>query len=179
MDVTALLQTLGVTLTDYAGTDLAVRSPVDGAPLATLRCHTRADVQRSIAQAVEAFAVWRDVPAPKRGELIRVFGETLRACKAPLAQLVTRECGKILAEAGGEVPEMIDMCDFAVGLSRQLYGLTLASERPQHSLQETWLPLGPIGGITAFNFPVAVWSWNATVALVCGDPVVWKLHERW
>jgi aldehyde dehydrogenase (NAD+) len=178
MDVTATLQSLGVTLAEHAGTDFTVHSPIDGSQIAALRYHTFSEVQNSIAQAVEAFAVWRDVPAPQRGELIRVFGETLRTCKEPLAQLVTMECGKILAEARGEVQEMIDMCDFAVGLSRQLYGLTLASERPQHTLQETWLPLGPIGVITAFNFPVAVWSWNAAVALVCGDPVVWKPSEK-
>lgn len=178
MDVTAILRILGVTLTAYAGTDFPVYSPIDGLQIAALRCHTRAEVQRSIAQAAEAFTVWRDVPAPKRGELLRVFGETLRSCKEPLAQLVTMECGKLLEEARGEVQEMIDMCDFAVGLSRQLYGLTLASERPDHTMQEAWLPLGPIGVITALNFPVAVWSWNAAVALVCGDPVVWKPSEK-
>jgi aldehyde dehydrogenase (NAD+) len=178
MDITATLHTLGVDLAAYASTDLPVHSPIDGAQIAALRCHTLSEVQSSIAQAAEAFAVWRDVPAPKRGELIRVFGETLRTGKEALAQLVTIECGKILAEARGEVQEMIDMCDFAVGLSRQLYGLTLASERPAHTMQETWLPLGPIGVITAFNFPVAVWSWNAAVALVCGDPVVWKPSEK-
>jgi aldehyde dehydrogenase (NAD+) len=178
MDVTAILRTLGVTLAEDAGTDLPVHSPIDGSQIAALRCHTLSEVQSSIAQAAEAFAVWRDVPAPQRGELVRVFGETLRTCKESLAQLVTMECGKILVEARGEVQEMIDMCDFAVGLSRQLYGLTLASERPEHTMQETWLPLGPIGVITAFNFPVAVWSWNAAVALVCGDPVVWKPSEK-
>jgi aldehyde dehydrogenase (NAD+) len=133
-----------------------------------------AEVDASIAQAVEAFHVWRDVPAPQRGELVRLFGNVLRTYKEPLGHLVTMECGKILEEGRGEVQEMIDICDFAVGLSRQLYGLTIASERPQHTMQEHWLSLGPVGVITAFNFPVAVWSWNATLALVCGDPVVWK-----
>ncbi|HSX79987.1 MAG TPA: aldehyde dehydrogenase family protein, partial [Candidatus Saccharimonadia bacterium] len=176
--MTATLNHLGVTLQEYAGPDLIVRSPIDGAPMAALRCHTRAEVEASIARAVEAFLVWRDVPAPQRGTLVRLFGEALRAGKEPLARLVTLESGKILEEARGEVQEMIDMCDFAVGLSRQLYGLTIASERPDHRLQETWLPLGPIGVITAFNFPVAVWSWNAALALVCGDPVVWKPSEK-
>jgi aldehyde dehydrogenase (NAD+) len=178
MDLTATLEQLGVALTEYAGPDLAVRSPIDGAQIASLRCHTQAEVEASIARAAAAFLVWRDVPAPQRGTLVRLFGEALRALQEPLARLVTMECGKILAEARGEVQEMIDMCDFAVGLSRQLYGLTIASERPEHSMQETWLPLGPIGVITAFNFPVAVWSWNAALALVCGDPVVWKPSEK-
>ncbi len=178
MDIAATLHALGVTLPEGAGPTLAVRSPLDGSPMAALRCHTRAEVDASMARAVEAFLVWRDVPAPQRGALIRLFGEALRALKEPLARLVTLESGKILEEARGEVQEMIDMCDFAAGLSRQLYGLTIASERPDHSMQETWLPLGPIGVITAFNFPVAVWSWNAALALVCGDPVVWKPSEK-
>jgi len=178
MDIAATLRQLGVALADYTGADLTVRSPIDGSQLASLRCHTRAEVQASIAQAAEAFTAWRDVPAPQRGALVRLFGEALRGLKEPLARLVTMECGKILEEARGEVQEMIDMCDFAVGLSRQLYGLTIASERPEHSMQETWLPLGPMGVLTAFNFPVAVWSWNAALALVCGDPVVWKPSEK-
>jgi aldehyde dehydrogenase (NAD+) len=178
MDITATLHELGVTLQEGAGPTLAVRSPIDGSPMASLRGHTRAEVDASMARAVEAFLVWRDVPAPQRGALVRLFGEALRALKEPLARLVTLESGKILEEARGEVQEMIDMCDFAAGLSRQLYGLTIASERPDHSMQETWLPLGPIGVITAFNFPVAVWAWNAALALVCGDPVVWKPSEK-
>ena len=127
---------------------------------------------------MEAFDAWREVPAPKRGELVRVLGQHLREAKEPLARLVTAECGKILEEARGEVQEMIDICDFAVGLSRQLYGLTIASERPEHVMQENWLPLGPVGVISAFNFPVAVWAWNAALALVCGDPVLWKPSEK-
>ena len=178
MDITATLHALGVTLQEGAGPTLAVCSPIDGSPMASLRGHTRAEVDASMARAVEAFLVWRDVPAPQRGALVRLFGEALRALKEPLARLVTLESGKILEEARGEVQEMIDMCDFAAGLSRQLYGLTIASERPDHSMQETWLPLGPIGVITAFNFPVAVWAWNAALALVCGDPVVWKPSEK-
>ena len=178
MDITATLQHLGVTLAPYAGSDLSVCSPIDGTQITALRCHTRVEVEASIARAAQAFLVWRDVPAPQRGILVRLFGEALRVLQEPLAHLVTIECGKILAEARGEVQEMIDMCDFAVGLSRQLYGLTIASERPEHSLQEAWLPLGPIGVITAFNFPVAVWAWNAALALICGDPVVWKPSEK-
>src|SRR5215831_7752790 len=178
MDVKTILHQLGVALDAYTGTDLVVRSPIDGSQLASLRCHTPAEVQASIAQATEAFLAWRDVPAPQRGTLVRLFGEALRAHKEPLARLVTLENGKILEEARGEVQEMIDMCDFAVGLSRQLYGLTIATERPEHRMQEMWLPLGPIGVMSAFNFPVAVWAWNAALALVCGDPVVWKPSEK-
>jgi len=178
MEVTETLRQLGVTLAESADTDLVVHSPIDGSQIASLQCSTMVEVQASIAQAVEAFEVWRDVPAPKRGELIRLFGNALRTCKEPLARLVTVENGKILEEGRGEVQEMIDICDFAVGLSRQLYGLTIASERLEHAMQENWLPLGPIGVITAFNFPVAVWSWNAAIALVCGDPVVWKPSEK-
>ena len=118
------------------------------------------------------------MPAPKRGELIRLFGEELRKHKEPLAKLVTIECGKILAEGLGEVQEMIDICDFAVGLSRQLHGLTIASERPQHMMQESWHPLGVVGVISAFNFPVAVWAWNFALAITCGDPVIWKPSEK-
>ena len=118
------------------------------------------------------------MPAPRRGELVRLLGEELRAAKEPLARLVTLEAGKIVSEGLGEVQEMIDICDFAVGLSRQLYGLTIASERPNHRMIEQWHPLGPVGVITAFNFPVAVWAWNAALALVCGDPVIWKPSEK-
>src|SRR5690606_30962998 len=125
-----------------------------------------------------AFLAWRDVPPPRRGELVRRFGEELRACKEPLGRLVTLECGKILSEGLGEVQEMIDICDFAVGLSRQLHGLTIASERRAHRMMESWHPLGPVGVISAFNFPVAVWAWNACLALVCGDSVVWKPSEK-
>src|SRR5262249_4123652 len=126
----------------------------------------------------KAFESWRDVPPPVRGELIRLFGEDLRAHKDKLAELVTIECGKILAEGRGEVQEMIDICDFAVGLSRQLYGQTIASERVHHSAQETWPTLGPVAIISAFNFPVAVWAWNFALALICGDSVIWKPSEK-
>jgi len=130
------------------------------------------------SRAVEAFSLWRTVPPPRRGELVRLLGEELRAAKEPLARLVTLEAGKIVQESLGEVQEMIDICDFAVGLSRQLYGLTIASERPNHRMMEQWHPLGPVLVISAFNFPVAVWAWNAALALVCGDPVVWKPSEK-
>ncbi len=125
-------------------------------------------VREAIARAKAAFHAWRSVPAPKRGELVRVLGEELRRTKAALGRLVTIEAGKIPSEGEGEVQEMIDICDFAVGLSRQLYGLTIASERPNHRMMEQWHPLGPVGVITSFNFPVAVWAWNAALAFVCG-----------
>ncbi len=131
-----------------------------------------------IERAHDAFLAWREVPAPRRGELVRLLGEELRASKEALGALVTLEVGKIVSEGLGEVQEMIDICDFAVGLSRQLYGLAIASERPGHRMTETWHPLGPCAIISAFNFPVAVWSWNAALALVCGDPVIWKPSEK-
>ncbi len=131
-----------------------------------------------IGHAQDAFRLWRNVPAPRRGELVRLLGEELRAAKTELAAVVTLEAGKIVSEGLGEVQEMIDICDFAVGLSRQLYGLTIASERPGHRMMETWHPMGPCAVITAFNFPVAVWSWNTALALVCGDPVIWKPSEK-
>ncbi len=156
----------------------AVHSPIDGSQLAELQFASSTQVQAAIEAAAEAFRTWRMVPAPVRGELVRRYGDRLRAKKAELAALVTWEVGKITQEALGEVQEMIDVCDFAVGLSRQLYGKTMASERPLHRLTEYWHPLGPVGVITAFNFPVAVWAWNAAIALVCGDPVVWKPSEK-
>jgi aldehyde dehydrogenase (NAD+) len=136
------------------------------------------DYDRVIRTAEEAFAYWRMVPAPKRGEIVRQYGDALRRFKDPLGRLVSYEMGKSLQEGWGEVQEMIDICDFAVGLSRQLYGLTMHSERPQHRMYEQWHPLGVVGVISAFNFPVAVWSWNAMIALVCGDVVVWKPSEK-
>ena len=158
--------------------DFPVISPIDGAEIARLAPDTDAQVDAKITRAADAFAAWRDIPAPRRGELVRLLGDELRAHKDALGRLVTIENGKIVAEGTGEVQEMIDICDFAVGLSRQLYGLTIASERPGHRMMETWHPLGPVGVITAFNFPVAVWSWNFTLAMVCGDPVVWKPSEK-
>ena len=149
-------------------------SPIDGRVIATVQHSTPEDYEVAVARAREAFLKWRLTPAPVRGETVRRFGNVLREVKSDLAKLVTVETGKILVEAEGEVQEMIDICDFAVGLSRQLYGLTIASERPRHRLMEQWHPLGVVGVITAFNFPVAVWSWNSTLAAVCGDAVVWK-----
>ncbi len=157
---------------------IPVRSPIDGALVCTVGGASRADVAEAIDAASDAFRRWRVVPAPRRGELVRRIGQRLRERKADLAALVTLEAGKIIQEALGEVQEMIDVCDFAVGLSRQLHGLTIASERPGHRMMEQWHPLGPVGVITAFNFPVAVWAWNAMLALVCGDPVVWKPSEK-
>ena len=178
MQATQIFEQLGLKPDDLADGDLAVRSPVDGAEIARVRSDTPLGAEQKIAGASAAFAAWRNVPAPRRGELIRLFGEELRAQKAPLGALVTLESGKILQEGMGEVQEMIDICDFAVGLSRQLYGLTIASERPGHKMMETWHPLGPVGVISAFNFPVAVWSWNFALATVCGDPVIWKPSEK-
>lgn len=157
---------------------LSVCSPIDGGELAKITETSLADVEDIIKSAHAMFLKWRLVPAPKRGELVRLLGEELRAHKEELAHLVTLECGKILEEGRGEVQEMIDMCDFAVGLSRQLYGLTIASERPGHRMMETWHPLGVIGLITPFNFPVAVWAWNACLALICGNTLVWKPSEK-
>jgi aldehyde dehydrogenase (NAD+) len=174
----ATLKALGISEAEISQGDLVVRSPVDGAVLGKLRSDTPAEVDAKIAASLKAFHAWRDVPAPRRGELVRLFGEELRANKEALGRLVTLEAGKIVQEGLGEVQEMIDICDFAVGLSRQLYGLTIASERPGHRMMETWHPLGPVGVISAFNFPVAVWAWNACLAFVCGDSVIWKPSEK-
>jgi aldehyde dehydrogenase (NAD+) len=173
----SLLTRLGVTDLPADG-PLLVRSPIDGAELARLPLHDQAQVAQAVGRAQQAFEAWRKVPAPRRGELIRLLGEELRAEKEALGRLVSVEAGKILSEGLGEVQEMIDICDFAVGLSRQLYGLTIASERPGHRMMESWHPLGVVGVITAFNFPVAVWAWNFALAIVCGDAVVWKPSEK-
>jgi aldehyde dehydrogenase (NAD+) len=157
---------------------LPVRSPIDGAEIARLPETPASEMPAVISRAKTAFAAWRDVPAPRRGELVRLLGDELRAAKEALGAVVTLEAGKIVSEGLGEVQEMIDICDFAVGLSRQIYGLTIASERPGHRMMETWHPMGPCAVISAFNFPVAVWSWNAALALVCGDPVIWKPSEK-
>ncbi len=177
-EVSAILTRLGVPQAKLSGGTLAVRSPVNGEELAKLAEISSADADKAIAAAHQAFLEWRLVPAPKRGELIRLLGEELRAAKADLGRLVSIEVGKILSEGLGEVQEMIDICDFAVGLSRQLYGLTIATERADHRMMETWHPLGVTGIISAFNFPVAVWSWNAALALVCGNSTVWKPSEK-
>jgi len=157
-----------------SGPTLEVITPIDGTRIGTVRQVTEAEYDRIVTRAHEAFQNWRMVPAPKRGEVIRQLGNRLREVKRELGALVTLEMGKIRAEGEGEVQEMIDICDFACGLSRQLYGLTMHSERPRHRMYEQWHPLGVVGVISAFNFPVAVWSWNAAIAAVCGDSVVWK-----
>ncbi len=174
----ALLARLIPNLAQFSGADIKVTTPVDGSELASLRFDTREEVDAKIAKSVQAFHAWRAIPGPRRGELIRILGNKLREKKEDLARLVTLECGKIIEEGRGEVQEMIDICDFAVGLSRQLYGLTIASERKGHTMQENWMPLGPVGIISAFNFPVAVWSWNAALAIVCGDSCLWKPSEK-
>jgi aldehyde dehydrogenase (NAD+) len=177
-ETSALLSKLGVPASALSGGDLAVHSPVTGEEIAALKSMSAAETNEAIDRAGEAFRAWRMVPPPRRGELVRLLGEELRAHKEELGRLVSIEVGKIPSEGLGEVQEMIDICDFAVGLSRQLYGLTIATERPGHRMMETWHPLGIVGVISAFNFPVAVWSWNATLALVCGDTVVWKPSEK-
>lgn len=177
-NIHTLLADLGVNVADYQGQDLHSVSPINGQTLMSLRADNADQVKQKIDRAHAAFLAWRKVPAPRRGELIRLFGEELRTHKAALGQIVTLEAGKILQEGLGEVQEMIDICDFAVGLSRQLYGLTIASERPGHRMMEVWHPLGVVGVISAFNFPVAVWAWNAALAFVCGNSVTWKPSEK-
>jgi aldehyde dehydrogenase (NAD+) len=172
------LERLGVDAKLWTGGTRAVRSPVTGETIGHVHDTAPAVVAAAVEAAHAAYLTWRNVPAPRRGELVRLFGEELRASKADLAGLVTLEAGKIVSEANGEVQEMIDICDYAVGLSRQLFGLTLATERPDHRMMETWHPIGVVGVISAFNFPVAVWSWNAALAFICGDAVVWKPSEK-
>ena len=176
-ETAAILSRLGVTEVSADGT-LVARSPITGGELARVTAHSPAAVQAVVDAAQKAFLQWRNVPAPVRGQLVRELGELLREHKQDLGTLVSIEAGKIRSEGLGEVQEMIDICDLAVGLSRQLFGLTIASERPGHRMMEQWHPLGVVGVISAFNFPVAVWSWNAALALVCGDPVVWKPSEK-
>ncbi len=172
----ALFEQLGIDLPTDG--DLHSRSPIDGGAIGSVRSSNAVEVGDAIGRAHAAFLAWRMLPPPRRGELVRLFGEELRRNKAALGALVTLECGKILQEGEGEVQEMIDICDFAVGVSRQLYGLTIATERASHRMMETWHPLGVVGVISAFNFPVAVWAWNACLAFVCGDAVVWKPSEK-
>ena len=174
----ALLSRLGVSSSRLEGGSLAATTPITGETLARLAEISAADATARIGDAHAAFLEWRKVPAPRRGELIRLFGDELRAAKADLGRLVAIEAGKILSEGEGEVQEMIDICEFAVGLSRQLYGLTIATERAHHRMVESWHPAGVVGVISAFNFPVAVWAWNSALAIVCGDTVVWKPSEK-
>lgn len=187
MNTEHILRTLGIEESNLggfagewvgSGPDIEVFTPIDGSRLGTVREVTEAEYDEIVERAHAAFLEWRKLPAPKRGEIIRQLGNRLREVKAELGALVTLEMGKIKAEGEGEVQEMIDICDFATGLSRQLYGLTLASEREDHHMREQWHPLGVVGVISAFNFPVAVWSWNAALAAVCGDSTLWKPSER-
>ena len=173
-----ILTRLGVAPSLLEGGDMAVHSPLTGERIAEARATAPDEARRLIDGADQAFRTWRETPAPARGELVRLFGDELRAVKEDLGRLVTIEAGKIPSEGLGEVQEMIDICDFAVGLSRQLYGLTMSTERPGHRMMETWHPIGVVGVISAFNFPVAVWAWNAALALVCGDSVIWKPSEK-
>ena len=177
-EVHELLSRLGVPERRCSQGELIVRTPITGQVIARVATTTESAAREAIAAAHEAFLEWRNVPAPRRGELVRVLGEELRAEIETLGRLVTIETGKLLSEGFGEVQEMIDICGFAAGLSRQLAGLTIASERANHRMMETWHPLGVGGVISAFNFPVAVWSWNAALALVCGNAVVWKPSEK-
>ncbi len=173
-----ILVRLGVDVHALTGGGLIARSPITGEETARVPEISPEGAKAAIDRAHVAFLAWRKVPAPRRGELVRLLGEELRAAKADLGRLVTLEAGKVTSEGLGEVQEMIDICDYAVGLSRQLFGLTIATERAEHRMMETWHPLGVVGVISAFNFPVAVWSWNAALALVCGDSVVWKPSEK-
>jgi aldehyde dehydrogenase (NAD+) len=174
----AILSRLGVTESALAREGIPASSPITGELITHVRITRPQEASAAIGRAAEAFDAWRTVPAPRRGAFVRILAEELRAAKDDLGRLVTLETGKIVSEGLGEVQEMIDICDFAVGLSRQLYGRTIATERPDHRMMETWHPLGVCGVISAFNFPVAVWSWNAALAFVCGDPVVWKPSEK-
>ena len=178
MSYEEIYKNLGLTKADYKNGSLDVYSPTDGKKIASVAQIDSPEMEKMIAKAKNAFNQWKLVPAPRRGELVRLLGEELRKSKEDLGRLVTLECGKIYQEGLGEVQEMIDICDFAVGLSRQIYGLTIASERPGHTMRETWHPSGVCGIISAFNFPVAVWSWNTALALICGDAVIWKPSEK-
>ena len=163
---------------DTRGPELPSVNPTTGEEIARVRQASAEDYEAVVAASVSAFETWRMVPAPRRGEVVRQLGDELRAQKEPLGRLVSLEMGKVLSEGLGEVQEMIDVCDFAVGLSRQLYGNTMHSERPLHRMYEQWHPLGPVGIVTAFNFPVAVWAWNAALAAVCGDTMIWKPSSK-
>jgi aldehyde dehydrogenase (NAD+) len=187
--ISEMLKTLGIEKINHGATTgtkwfqtkgeiIESYSPADGSLIASVQQATTEDYEQIIEKAQEAFKTWRMIPAPKRGEIVRQMGDALRQYKEPLGKLVSYEMGKIYQEGLGEVQEMIDICDFAVGLSRQLYGLTMHSERSRHRMYEQYHPLGIIGVISAFNFPVAVWSWNAMLALVCGDTVVWKPSSK-
>jgi aldehyde dehydrogenase (NAD+) len=177
-DIQSIFKSLNLSLPPFNAQGFEVNSPVDGRLLTKVTAHTEAQISAELFRSHQASLAWRKVPAPKRGELVRVFGELVRQHKEPLGQLISHETGKILQEGWGEVQEVVDICEFAVGLSRQLYGLSIASERPDHKLLETWHPLGVVGIISAFNFPMAVFAWNAALALVCGNTLVWKPSEK-
>lgn len=178
MNIDEVFQKLGLQDVIASNGDLAVFSPIDGAQIASVQTDSVAQINTKLENSQRAFKTWRNVPAPRRGELVRLLGNLLRENKEALGALVSLECGKIYQEGLGEVQEMIDICDFAVGQARQLYGLTIASERPSHKMREYWQPMGPIGVISAFNFPVAVWSWNTALAIICGNSVIWKPSEK-
>ncbi|MEM1381119.1 MAG: aldehyde dehydrogenase family protein [Pseudomonadota bacterium] len=178
MTFNAILEKAGLGANELTNGDLRIQTPIDGSEIAKVATTPFETVPEIIERAKDAFVQWRSIPAPRRGELVRLLGEELRREKDALGALVTLDCGKILSEGLGEVQEMIDICDFAVGQSRQLYGKVIASERPGHKMAETWHPMGPCGIISAFNFPVAVWAWNAALALVCGNPIIWKPSEK-
>jgi len=178
MSYRAILEEAGVPVSQQPASGLEAHTPIDGSTLSFLPVDSAASIEAKIHASAAAFMIWRTVPAPVRGDLLRRFSRRVRRERQALARLISLESGKILSEGLGEVQEVIDICDFAVGLSRQLYGLTIASERPGHHLLERWHPLGPVGVISAFNFPMAVWAWNAALALVCGDTVIWKPSEK-
>lgn len=178
MKIKSLFKKLNVNLGQNTGFDINVFSPIDGSLISSLSFENIETINAKITNAHKAFEIWRDIPAPKRGETLRAFAEHLRSIKDDLAQLITIECGKILSESRGEVQEMIDICDYAVGLSRNLAGLTLPSERENHNMQENWYPLGTVLVISAFNFPAAVWAWNFALAICCGNSVIWKPSEK-
>ena len=177
-DVRDIFQALGLQLPSGGQDGLPIHTPIDGSVLARVAPTSSAESDAAIARAQTQFLRWRNLPAPQRGALVRAFGEAVRRHKQPLGRLISLETGKIMQEGLGEVQEVVDICEFAVGLSRQLYGLTIASERPDHKLLETWHPLGVVGIISAFNFPMAVFAWNAALALVCGNTLVWKPSEK-
>jgi len=177
-DIQSIFKSLNLALPPFNAQGFEVNSPVDGRLLAKVTAHTETQISAELSRSHQASLAWRKVPAPKRGELVRVFGELVRQHKDPLGRLISLETGKILQEGWGEVQEVVDICEFAVGISRQLYGLSIASERPDHKLLETWHPLGVVGIISAFNFPMAVFAWNAALALVCGNTLVWKPSEK-
>lgn len=178
MDYDKIFSDLGLSKDELNNGDLKVYTPVNGSLIGSIRVHTEDETKEIITRSKSAFKEWRNVPAPERGRLVQILGNELTDAKEALGRLVSLECGKIYQEGLGEVQEMIDICVFAAGLSRQLHGKTIVSERPGHHMRETWQPMGPCGVITAFNFPVAVWAWNAALALICGNPIIWKPSEK-